>query len=50
MPQIEVDNLVKTFRIAERRKGMLGAVGGLLLATALQIWKFGVRHYRSTGS
>jgi ABC-2 type transport system ATP-binding protein len=29
MPQIELDNLVKTFRIAERRKGMLGAVGGL---------------------
>jgi len=29
MPQIEVEALVKTFRVAERRKGMLGAVGGL---------------------
>ena len=29
MPDIEVEKLVKTFRVAERAKGMLGAVGGL---------------------
>ena len=26
------------------------ALGGLFLVVALQIWKLGVRHYRSTGS
>ena len=30
MPQIVVEDLVKTFRIAERPAGMLGAVKGLL--------------------
>lgn len=29
MAQIEVEDLVKTFRVSERRKGMLGAIGGL---------------------
>ena len=30
MPQIVVENLTKTFRIAERRAGMLGALAGLI--------------------
>jgi len=30
MPQIVVENLVKTFRVAERRKGTLGALTGLI--------------------
>lgn len=30
MPQIEVRDLVKTFRIAERRPGILGALGGIV--------------------
>lgn len=29
MPQIQVDGLTKTFRVAERKSGLLGAVGGL---------------------
>src|SRR5690242_5245448 len=29
MPLIEVENLVKTFRVAERQPGLMGAVGGL---------------------
>lgn len=29
MPHIEVENLVKTFRVAERQAGMLGAIKGL---------------------
>ncbi len=33
MPQIIVKNLTKTFRIAERRAGMLGAVAGLFRRT-----------------
>ncbi len=30
MPQIVVENLVKTFRVAERSKGTLGALVGVL--------------------
>ena len=30
MPQIVVENLVKTFRVAERRAGTWGALAGLL--------------------
>ncbi len=30
MPQVEVRDLVKTFRIAERRPGLLGALGGIV--------------------
>src|SRR5579884_1414278 len=30
MPLIEVENLVKTFRVAERQPGLTGAIGGLI--------------------
>ncbi|MHC5081804.1 MAG: ATP-binding cassette domain-containing protein, partial [Planctomycetota bacterium] len=30
MPQIVIENLVKTFQVAERRAGLLGALGGVV--------------------
>ena len=57
MPQIIVEDLVKTFHVAESGQsvdtwfGCVAPMAGILfLLLSLQVWRVGVRHYRSTGS
>lgn len=56
-PQIIVEQLVKTYHVAARAPGppaivgwLAPLVGPVFLVLCLQIWRIGVRHYRSTGS
>jgi ABC-2 type transport system permease protein len=47
MPQIVVDDPLGTSLVFQR---LAPVAGPIFLLVALQVWKIGVRHYRSTGS